>query len=239
MRGWRVMLLAPPGRERIATRRPMAVGTPGMHRVGAPGVPRWTQTAAGRCPVLARAASRGPDRPAGALTDEAEHRETRQVGRGSEEAEVGVHLGSPPDPGPPPAVATAHEVGDPALDLRTVGPVVGLPVRVTGRRPAAPELRLVGSHRDAASPAVGGAAGGQGAGGAGHAEGGDPARARRPQRHRHARRAGDRARPDTDGELVLAGATSGSDRWLDLDPDGRSGGLQGPSSSPLPYAASA
>ena len=61
---------------------------------------------------------------------EAEGGEAREVGGGGEEVEVGVDFGSSADAGSASAVAAAHEVGEFAFDLGSVGSVVGLPVGV-------------------------------------------------------------------------------------------------------------
>ena len=108
MRGLLIMLVVRPGRDRFVMRQPMAVEAVGMLRVGAPGRwPRPLRTRQGGL-LLAAPPSRGPDRPAGAVSDETEHRESREVDGCREQGEVGSHLGSSPDPGPPAAVTTAR-----------------------------------------------------------------------------------------------------------------------------------
>ena len=124
------------------------------------------------------------------------------------------------------AVTTAHEMAELALDLRPGGPVVGLPGGIASGGTGSHELRLVGTGPDAPTPPVRGAGGDQGATGAGPPEGGHGTRGDGPQRSDPAGRAGDRARLRVDREVVLAEATGGSHRRLDLDADGGPGGLQ-------------
>ena len=83
----------------------------------------------------------GPHGPAMGSADEPEHREAGEVDRSGEEREVGGHLRSSPDPGPSPTVASTHEMGDAALDLRSGGTVVGQPGGIAPRRTGAHEDR--------------------------------------------------------------------------------------------------
>ena len=61
---------------------------------------------------------------------ESEDAETRQVGCGGEEVEVGVDFGSATDPGTAAAVSSAHEMSELAFDFGAGRPVVGFPVGI-------------------------------------------------------------------------------------------------------------
>src|SRR5436190_23926254 len=70
------------------------------------------------------------DRPSGGGGAKSEHGEAGEVGGGGEEVEVGVDFRLPADTGSAAAVTPAHEVAELAFNLGSVGPVVGLPVRI-------------------------------------------------------------------------------------------------------------
>src|SRR5438105_8534329 len=79
--------------------------------------------------ALWRGFSRGLDFPLAAVAGHADPGEPREVGRGGEQAEVGVDLGLAADAGAAPAVFAAHQMADLALVIRAGLLVVRLPCR--------------------------------------------------------------------------------------------------------------
>jgi hypothetical protein len=136
-----------------------------------------------------------------------EHRQARDVHRTGQEPEVGLDAVGAADPGPPPAMAAAHQVPEFAFGLWAGGPVVGDPGRVGLPCSGIGECLLVGADADRA-PGLGAAAlRAQRAPCAGRPEVGDTAAvtaARGADRGGDPGRAGDGPRAEIDREAVLA-----------------------------------
>ena len=83
--------------------------------------------------------------------------EPREVDRGGEEGEVGVHLHAAADTGASAAVPASHQMADLPLDLRAGRLVVGLPRGIGLAFATASELRLVRAEADRPPSRSGGA----------------------------------------------------------------------------------
>lgn len=111
---------------------------------------------------MSKAASRGADplllgpsasceRPSARTKAQPECRETRPVDRAGSRVEIGGDASQPADTSSPPSPAASDEMGDLALDERSIRPIGGDPFRVGLFGSSSLENRLVFVDRDRAA----------------------------------------------------------------------------------------
>jgi hypothetical protein len=122
---------------------------------------------------------------------ESEHAETRQVGGGGEEVEIGVDFGSPSDAGSSAAVSSAHQVTEFPFDFGSGRPIIRDPVGVVLLTPSIDETVFVTPDTDTPTSLGIGAFRTQHTPGAGIGERGEPVAVAAPS--------------DGDGHIVGAG----------------------------------
>ena len=100
-------------------------------------------------------------RPSTGVVGDIERCESREVHRGSQQREVGLHFGVAADAGAAAAVPASHQVTDFPFNLRAGRGVVSRPCRVGLPRAGAGELLLVEADVDRPSVRGAGAPGGE------------------------------------------------------------------------------